>query len=530
MQRLRVERLEERLVPSTSTIEFALPTSQSSPAYIAAGSDGNLWFTEFNGDKIGRITPSDTITEFPLPTAGADPAGIAAGPDGALWFTEFNGDKIGRITPSGTLTEFLIPVNSNPYGIAAGPDGNLWFTEFNGDKIGRITPNGTLTEFAVPLPNAEPVGIAVGPDGNLWFTEEAAGNIGRITPSGTFLATLTPPTPNSYPQGIAAGPDGALWFTEYGANKIGRVTSTGTFTEFALPTTAAFPMSIAAGPDGNLWFTELDGDKIGQITSSGTITEFAVPTPYAEPTGIAEGPRGLWFTEQSGGEIGQMDVATTDPPTGGGAPPLTADQQFVQTLYNQFLGRSGSLSELNDWVAQLPTLGQTGVASAVIHSPEAFKVLVDKYYSEYLGRGADQAGEAHWIGVLENGGTAEQVEVGMLDSPEYYSHASALIGSPNPDANFVQSLYQQLLGRLGTTVEMEGWVGKLTSLGRSGVANAILSSCEARSDLVLGLYVTLLHRKNSPTTAEIDSWVNSPFDLLSTEAQMTGSPEYFTNG
>jgi len=39
-----------------------------------------------------------TITEFPTPTGSGDPFGIAAGPNGNLWFTESQGNKIGRIT------------------------------------------------------------------------------------------------------------------------------------------------------------------------------------------------------------------------------------------------------------------------------------------------------------------------------------------------------------------------------------------------------------------------------------------------
>ena len=39
------------------------------PWGIAAGPDGNLWFTEEVGDKIGRITPVGAVTEFPVPTA-----------------------------------------------------------------------------------------------------------------------------------------------------------------------------------------------------------------------------------------------------------------------------------------------------------------------------------------------------------------------------------------------------------------------------------------------------------------------------
>ena len=66
------------------------------------------------------------------------PIGIVSGPDGNLWFTEFNGNQIGRIT------QFVVPsLKSGPFGITPGPDGKIWFTEYGltaktGDKIGRL--------------------------------------------------------------------------------------------------------------------------------------------------------------------------------------------------------------------------------------------------------------------------------------------------------------------------------------------------------------------------------------------------------
>src|SRR5262245_35847342 len=54
-----------------------------------------------------RCTPSQFIT-FPLPSPSSAPSGIVDGPDGNLWFTEANADKIGRITPSGAITEISI--------------------------------------------------------------------------------------------------------------------------------------------------------------------------------------------------------------------------------------------------------------------------------------------------------------------------------------------------------------------------------------------------------------------------------------
>ena len=170
----------------------------SYPGAIAAGADGNLWFTEHIGNRIGRITPRGAVTEFPVgPATGVGPGDIAAGPDGNLWFTGPASDgepdrahhpdrrrhrfsagisarpsppgsppartatsgspstatnRIGRITPAGVVTEFSAGITGNISGaITAGPDGNLWFTESAGasgsDRIGRITPAGAVTEF-----------------------------------------------------------------------------------------------------------------------------------------------------------------------------------------------------------------------------------------------------------------------------------------------------------------------------------------------------------------------------------------------
>src|SRR5439155_13975361 len=89
-------------------VEFAVPTTNSAPGSITAGPDGNLWFTEEAGNKIGRISPSGAISEFPL-AVGAMPGGIVAGPDGNLWFSERGGHKIGRISLTCEPGEVSIP-------------------------------------------------------------------------------------------------------------------------------------------------------------------------------------------------------------------------------------------------------------------------------------------------------------------------------------------------------------------------------------------------------------------------------------
>ncbi len=310
------------VLPGQEITEFPIP-SGNSPGDITAGPDGNLWFTEYDAIKIGRITPAGMVTEFPIPTANGYPLRITAGPDGNLWFTEQSAGKIGRITPAGVITEFLVGNNSAVGGIAAGPDGNLWFTEFNPNKIGRITTSGVVTaEFPIPTEDSRPGNITAGPDGNLWFQELGLGvnQIGRITPAGVITEF---PIPAGVTAGsITAGPDGNVWFTEPDANQIARITPAGVITEFPLPTPGGAG-GITAGPDGNLWFTKGLVNQVGRITTAGVVTEFPVPTDDSGPASITAGLDGnLWFSETFANQIGRITTKPSVP-----TPPLGEEFQ-----------------------------------------------------------------------------------------------------------------------------------------------------------------------------------------------------------
>jgi uncharacterized protein (TIGR03437 family) len=289
------------------------------PFRIAAGPDGNLWFTDYPS-SIGCITPAGLLTEYPASvTAASQPFGIVAGPDGNLWYTEMGdptkgtGNRIGSITTAGVVTEYSIGLSpaSSPYEITAGPDGNLWFTEYAGNRIGSISTSGVITEYAVPTPKSSPTGITAGPDGNLWFTEQDGNKIGSISSTGAITEYSAGLTAGSHPRGIAAGSDGALWFMDGGHSRVGRISADGMAVSYYSKglTADSSPEAIAAGPDGALWFTERIGARIGRVTTDGIITEFSgLITPTSSPEGITAGPDGaLWFTEVAG-RIGRLAI------------------------------------------------------------------------------------------------------------------------------------------------------------------------------------------------------------------------------
>lgn len=271
-----------RVTPTGAVTEFSsgitpsAPSSRITSGDIASGPDGQVWFTfsEPWGGGVARISPTGQVTTVyrvvpqSAPPSYGRPAivspGLTSGPDGNIWLTDIENDRVGRITPSGSATWFS--VGNGPRDITVGPDGNLWFTESFANKIGRITPAGQVTELPTRVRFNEPTGITTGPDGNVWFSH-ISDRIGRITPAGRvtlFSQGITPSSPSS----ITAGPDGNLWFGE--SRAIARITPQGVVTEYPLRRGAD---EIVTGPDGNLWFIDWSRKRVGRVTPT------AAPAP-----------------------------------------------------------------------------------------------------------------------------------------------------------------------------------------------------------------------------------------------------------
>jgi virginiamycin B lyase len=216
-----------RLTPSGEIASFPMPEEQSGQQFtqaagpIVTGSDGNLWlagYRAFSADgeaksvaTIDRMTLTGKVTQFDLPGLGSFPTRLALGPEGNVWFTETQEDKVGRITPIGAIQMFQLPRGSRPVEIVLGADGNLWVTEEKNDPeaLVRISPSGQYTEFPLE-PGVYAGALAAGPDGRLWFAA-GPGEIARMTPSGRVSRIQLPSA--TYVNDIVAGADGNVWYT-----------------------------------------------------------------------------------------------------------------------------------------------------------------------------------------------------------------------------------------------------------------------------------------------------------------------------
>ena len=181
---------------SNGTIEgYATPTAKSDPYGIVDDPfGGDLWFTEYLVDNIGRFDPeTHAISEFSIPTASSEPEAITVDSSGNIWFTEYNADQIGYLSPNSPTNIQSYPVAYQPEGIAFDSSGNIWVSEENTEEgyyyLGEYNAsNGALIhQYALPSgqgPASEAHALTQGPDGDVWFAD-SRGNIGTITSSGT---------------------------------------------------------------------------------------------------------------------------------------------------------------------------------------------------------------------------------------------------------------------------------------------------------------------------------------------------------
>lgn len=292
---------------------------------IAAGPNGNLWFTEYHGGKIGKLDPrSGAVTEY---AAGCNqPDQIVLGADGNLWYTCADGGLVGRITPLGVATAFVtgVPV---PGDIISGPDGNLWFTASGAySKVIKLATDGSIPA-TYPVGNGAN-GLTVGGDGSVWVSMNNERNVVRITTSGVITNFATP----EQPYAITTGPFGNVWIGNgQGASGMWRMGADGQVT--ATFPTSEDPVSMTRGPSGNIWFTA-DGAKkyVGRVTTAGSLTTYSTGLAAgANPQGVTAGPDGnVWFV--TNGQSHVYRVLTGTVPINTIAPTLSGKTAIGSTL------------------------------------------------------------------------------------------------------------------------------------------------------------------------------------------------------
>jgi len=293
--------------------------------YIAAGTDGALWFSE-DTDYVGRIDMSGNVTQYGVPFGPINRI-FSVGPDKAFWFSD-GGAHFGQLTTTGTVSEFGLPQPIYANETANGSDRRLWWAYVNPidltTHIAAMTLRGKVTDYG----SSSTVDLGVrGSDRNVWFlganADDSGVNIVRVTPSGsmTNFEALWPSDAVS-PRGggpivitPTLGEDKKVWFstaTQY----IGEVDTAGNVSWIKLTQPGQHWSADLIRIDPDMYFYDRGNAftfSLGKVTKSGIVDERRLPNE-ADANDVAAGPdQNIWFPTGSLTIVWLRDLMTVVP-------------------------------------------------------------------------------------------------------------------------------------------------------------------------------------------------------------------------
>jgi streptogramin lyase len=284
-----------------SLTEWRVPTTASGPYGVGVDTNGKVWFTENNTNRIARFDPTNNnFTEWNITTSNSDPRNVFVKlvtngntTSTQIFFTEFRASKIARFdSATNSLTEWPLSSGSNPAGIYVDENNVVWFAESGRDTIGRLIPStGQLTEWTLPGASTSPgspslkpwsVYVQVVPRPSysnrfVWFTETLGNKVGRLEVTSNRLTIWDL---------------GSLGFGEYQPNDL----TLGIF--------QTLPVAIITNANNKV-------TVLGNDTGGGSLyQETILPSLTAGPMGLAyDSPRNAaWFTENNVGNIANLNT------------------------------------------------------------------------------------------------------------------------------------------------------------------------------------------------------------------------------
>lgn len=251
------------------------------PAGMAVDGSGNIYFSDYSNQAVRKISPSGIITKVagtgvaatsgdggPATAAGIhSPHGIAFDTAGNLYISEYWGDRIRMISPSGVITTVAgtgvrafsgdlgmatAAEMNQPVGLTIDNAGNIYFADQNNQRVRKIDAFGIISTFA-----------GTGSAG--YLGDGAAATAAKIN------------TPNM----LSFDRWGNLFIGDQGNNVVRKVSPSGTITTFAGtgvaghsgdggPATAArlnVPGGMLADHYGNLFLNDVGNNCIRRINA-----------------------------------------------------------------------------------------------------------------------------------------------------------------------------------------------------------------------------------------------------------------------
>src|SRR5207302_147410 len=182
-----------RLNPNTAEVKrVLLPFEESAGVHSSVPTpDGTVWFTEFALNRSAKLDPqtgtigkidakTGKVVHWSPPTHGM-PQRLDLDSNGIVYFSERQGNKIGRFDPkTETFKEYPLPGPAGtPYAIAVDKDDTVWYNSNDQDTIGRLDPNtGKIVEYPFPQSDGLMREFFLDSHGRMWFASPTNNRVG----------------------------------------------------------------------------------------------------------------------------------------------------------------------------------------------------------------------------------------------------------------------------------------------------------------------------------------------------------------
>jgi len=279
--------------------EYDLPRKQIQPHDVILDAHGQVWFTHFGEQFLGRFDPKTLkVSEYPLPVIKPGfPIGtldLEMEKSGKLWISMMYQAGVARFDPQtekfetwavpkewqtdATQQAFVTPVSSDA-------DGKVWVKNSDRAQILRLDPATGKWEnfgsFTDPVTNKRitSYGIPADHENNLYLLDFSSSNIGRLDAKTLKLSVFKGEIANSRPRRGRFDEHGHLWFAEYGGNALGVLDpKSGKVQEWQLPIAWEEPYDVVTDKNGEAWTGSMLSDRVSRLDpKTGAFVEYLLP-------------------------------------------------------------------------------------------------------------------------------------------------------------------------------------------------------------------------------------------------------------
>jgi len=203
--------------------------------------------------------------------------------------------------------------------------------------------------------------------------------------------------------------------------------------------------------------------------------------------------------------------------------------KFIDAMCRSALGRSASVEEMGE-LAELIQRGsdRRSAVQSVLLMEEALLRLAEPWFWKLLSRSAEAKEMADFVGSVRSGTPFDAAISRVIGSEQYIQRALRRGIGGDGDANLLQSIHIDLLGRLAESGEVSRALKQIRITGSSRYALELLRSVEFRRDYLVRLHHELLER--TPSEGEMQGWLkreNLGLDLLQIRGHLLAGDEFF---